>query len=344
MRTTCVPQDRRISQQKTGDENKNLMQAVWLEDNALSIRTNVPVPRPRAGEALVRVRLAGICGTDLALARGYHPFSGIPGHEFVGEIVEAPEQPQRVGERVVAEINVACRSCKSCLAGRPSHCVRRSVLGISERNGAFAQYLCFPLENLIRVSDEIPDDMAVFVEPLAAALEIQQQIKISPTDHVLVIGAGRLGQLIAQTLSLTGCRLEVAARYTNQRQLLAGRNIDWIDENNVLEGVYDIVVEATGSPGGFAAARRGVRPRGIVVLKSTYENQIRVNFSSLVVDEITVVGSRCGPFLPALRLIENKRVNPAILIEGRYVLKDALKAFGRAAEPGVLKVVLEPPK
>jgi threonine dehydrogenase-like Zn-dependent dehydrogenase len=286
--------------------------------------------------------MAGICGTDLALVRGYYPFTGIPGHEFVGEIVKAPERPQRVGERVVAEINVVCRSCKSCLAGRPSHCVRRSVLGISKRNGAFAEYLCLPLVNLIRVSDEVPDDMAVFAEPLAAALEIQEQIKISATDRILVIGAGRLGQLVAQTLALTGCELEVVARYANQKQLLAGRNINWIDEQNVPEGFYDVVVEATGSPGGLAAARRGVRPRGVVVLKSTYENKPRVDISSLVVDEITVVGSRCGPFLAALRLIEAKRVNPAILIEERYLLKDALKAFGRAAEPGVLKVILQP--
>ena len=317
------------------------MQAVWLENNALSIRTDVPMPEPLAGEAMVKVRLAGICATDLALVNGYYPFNGIPGHEFVGEIVQSPDQPERLGERVVGEINVGCGSCVSCAAGRSSHCERRTVLGLVDRNGAFAEYLCLPPQNLIRIPDAVGDDAAVFVEPLAAALEIQQQINISATDCVLVLGAGRLGQLIAQTLILTGCNLQIAARYNNQRKRLAARHINWIDENAIQERFYDVVVEATGSPEGFAMARSAVRPRGTVVLKSTYQRLVQVNVSSLTVDEITLVGSRCGPFAPAMRLIENKLVDPTILIEERYLLDNALDAFEKAARPGVLKVVLE---
>lgn len=323
-----------------GKLNLNKMQAVWLENNALSLR-DVPIPELLAGEALVRVRMAGICATDLALVKGYYPFSGIPGHEFVGEIVQSPDQPERLGERVVGEINVGCGSCVSCAAGRSSHCERRTVLGLVDRNGAFAEYLRLPSQNLIKVPDTIGDDAAVFVEPLAAALEIRQQIKISSTDCVLVLGAGRLGQLIAQTLVLTGCNLQIAARHSNQRKLLAARDLHWIEERAIQERFYDVVVEATGSAEGFALARSAVRPRGAVVLKSTYKRLIQVNLSSLAVDEITLVGSRCGPFAPALRLIEKKMVDPTILIERRYNLDNALDAFAKAAQTGVLKVILQ---
>lgn len=316
------------------------MRAIWLENNALSLRSDVPVPEPLAGEALVKVRSAGICATDLELVKGYYPFTGIPGHEFVGEIVQAPDRPERVGERVVGEINVGCGSCVSCLAGRSNHCEQRTVLGILNRHGAFAEYLCLPMKNLISIPEDVPDDAAVFVEPLAAALEIQQQIKILPTDRVLVLGAGRLGQLIAQTLVLTGCDLQVAARYNNQRELLAACNINWIAENAIAAQSYEVVVDATGSEKGFATARSAVRPRGTVVLKSTYRSHIQLNISSLIVDEITLVGSRCGPFAPALRLIEKGLVDPAILIEARYFLKNIRSAFEWAAQAGVLKVIV----
>jgi threonine dehydrogenase-like Zn-dependent dehydrogenase len=324
-----------------GKLNLDKMQAVWLENNALSLLTDVPIPQLLTGEALVKVRLAGICATDLALVKGYYPFSGVPGHEFVGEIVQSPDQPERLGERVVGEINVGCGSCGSCSAGRSSHCERRTVLGLVDRNGAFAEYLRLPPQNLIKIPDAVGDDAAVFVEPLAAALEIQQQIKIYSTDCVLVLGAGRLGQLIAQTLVLTGCNLQIAARYSNQRKLLAARDINWIDEKAIQERFYDVVVEATGSAEGFALAYSAVRPRGTVVLKSTYKRLIQVNVSAMAVDEITLVGSRCGPFAPGMRLIEKKLVDPTILIEGRYFLDNALDALEKAAQPGVLKVVLQ---
>ena len=320
------------------------MRAVWLENQALSFRRDVPEPKPLAGEALVKVHLAGICGTDLELVKGYYPFSGIPGHEFVGEIVLAPEQPDRVGQRVVGEINVSCGSCRHCLAAQPTHCDNRSVLGIKNRDGAFAEYLCLPLNNLNAVPDSVSNDEAVFVEPLAAALEIQEQVKIRSTDRVLVLGAGRLGQLIAQTLVPLDCDLKVVARHKNQQAILAGRQIGWIDVQAVRQRAFDIVIEATGSAEGVALAQQAVRPRGTIVLKSTIsENEnSQINFSALVVDEITLVGSRCGPFAPTLHLLENQLVDPTVLITEHYKLSEALKAFEHAAAPGALKILLNP--
>jgi len=317
------------------------MQAVWLENNALSLRDDISVPEPGKSEALVKVRLAGICGTDLALIKGYHSFSGIPGHEFVGEIVRASDRPERMGERVVGEINVACGRCAHCLANMPRHCEQRTALGVLNRNGAFTEYVCLPLENLISVPAGVSDEAAVFVEPLAAALEIREQITIESSDFVLVIGAGRLGQLIAQTLSLTGCNLQVSARYKNQRDVLDTCNISWIDEDSIPASYYNIVVEATGSVVGFAAARKAVRARGTIVLKSTYNEQVLVNFSSIVVDEITLVGSRCGAFGPAINLLKKSQVDPTLLIERRYALKDARAALAHASQPGALKVLLQ---
>jgi len=318
------------------------MHAAWLENNELDFRKNVPVPEPAENEALVRVLLAGICGTDLELVKGYYPFTGIPGHEFVGEIVVAASQPQRAGQRVVGEINITCGGCRACLSGRSTHCEKRKVLGIRDYNGAFAQFLCLPLANLIPIPDAVPDAAAVFVEPLAAALEIQQQIHTRSADRVLVLGAGRLGQLIARTLVHTGCELQISARHGNQRKCLDQSGIKWLDESSVPEHAFDIAVEATGSPDGFLRARRAVRPGGTIVLKSTYREKLAVDFASVVVDEITLIGSRCGPFEPALRLLEDKRIDPRDLIEGRYALKDAISAYRRSAQPGALKVLLQP--
>jgi threonine dehydrogenase-like Zn-dependent dehydrogenase len=205
----------------------------------------------------------------------------------------------------------------------------------------FAEFTSLPLENLHAVPDSVSDEMAVFVEPLAAALEIQQQIQIQPSDRVLVIGAGRLGQLIAQTLALTGCDLQVAARHAHQQNILTTRGIRLTSETEIQPGKWDVVVEATGSADGFNLGRRAVRPRGTMVLKSTYKGDMSVNFSSIVVDEITLIGSRCGPFEPAVRLLEKCEVDPSVLVSARYKLSDAVEAFEKAAQPGVLKVLLE---
>ena len=314
------------------------MKAVWLEDHQIKL---ADVQKPvRPDEALIKIRMAGICSTDLELVKGYYPYTGILGHEFVGEVVSAPDAAW-VGQRVVGEINAVCGTCEACLNGRSTHCENRTVLGIADRNGVFAEYTSLPLKNLYRVPDSVPDEQAVFVEPLAAALEIQEQIKLQKTDRVLLIGAGRLGQLIAQTLALTGCDLHVVARSLPAQQLLAARGIKVIADGDIQSQKWDVVIEATGSTDGFTLARRAVRPRGTMVLKSTYKGDMNVNISSIVVDEITVLGSRCGPFEPALRLLERRQVDPSVLISDRYKLNDALKAFEKAAQPGVLKVLLE---
>jgi 2-desacetyl-2-hydroxyethyl bacteriochlorophyllide A dehydrogenase len=317
------------------------MKAIWLEGNKLQYRDDVPVPEPPTGEALVAVRLAGICATDLELVKGYYPYTGIPGHEFVGEIVRAPGFEDRIGERVVGDINAACGSCEACRSDRRTHCEQRTVLGIVGRNGAFAEYLCLPSENLIKIQDTVPDHAAVFSELLAAALEIQEQIEFRQNDRVLVIGAGRLGQLIAQTLARTGCGLQVAVRHPKQQSLLEAVGIDWIKEDAILSRQYDVVVEATGSGAGFELARRAVRPRGVIVLKSTYKGDVQVNFSSIVVDEITLIGSRCGPIAKAVQWLEKKLVDPTPYIEARYPLEGVLDAFDHAERPGAFKVLLE---
>ncbi len=316
------------------------MKSLWLENETLSFKDNLPRPA-KPGEALIRVRLAGVCSTDLEMARGYYPFTGVPGHEFVGEVVEA-EDKSWLGRRVTGEINVTCGECEQCRSGRKSHCENRTVLGILNRDGVFAEYVTLPTRNLHRVPDSVPDEAAVFTEPLAAALEIQQQVHIRPGDRVLLIGAGRLGQMIAQTLALTGADLRVAARHRQQQDLLTARGIRLITEDEVQPWRWDVVVEATGSTSGFDLARRAIRPRGTLVMKSTYRGEMSVNFSSIVVDEINILGSRCGPFAPALRLLESGLVDPTVLISARYPLSQGLQALERAGQHGTLKVLITP--
>src|SRR6185503_244496 len=218
------------------------MKALWLENNQISLR-DVSQPR-KLDEALIKIRKAGICSTDLELVKGYYPYTGVLGHEFVGEVAEA-EDASWIGQRVVGEINVVCNQCEQCLSGRSTHCESRTVLGIVNRDGTFAEFTTLPIANLHRVPDSVPDEMAVFTEPLAAALEIQDQIQVKPTDRVLLVGAGRLGQLIAQTLALTGCDLRVVARHEQQQNLLKSRGIRIISEEEIQAWRWDIVVEAT---------------------------------------------------------------------------------------------------
>ncbi|MCS6993900.1 MAG: alcohol dehydrogenase catalytic domain-containing protein [Anaerolineales bacterium] len=316
------------------------MKALWLEHRQLRLRDDVPMPA-RRGEALIRVRLAGVCGTDLEMVKGYYPFTGVLGHEFVGEVVQIDDAcSDWLGKRVVGEINAVCGQCEQCRNGRPTHCENRTVLGILNRDGVFAEYVSLPPDNLHRVPDSVPDEAAVFTEPLAAALEIQQQVQIRPTDRVLLVGAGRLGQLIAQTLALTGAGVQVVARHSHQQELLRARGISVLNEADVASRRYDVVVEATGSPEGFALARKAIRPRGTFVLKSTYKGEISLNLSPLVVDEITIVGSRCGPFAPALRLLEKREIDPTPLIAAEFGLNDGIRAFQEAEKRGVLKVLL----
>ena len=318
------------------------MQALWLEDQQLSFRSAVPTPIPEPGQALIHVALAGVCSTDLELLRGYYPFSGIPGHEFVGKVVSSGDDTAWVGRRVVGEINIACGDCETCRSGLTRHCELRKALGIHDWNGAFGEYLVLPLSNLHAVPDQVPDEMAVFTEPLAAAGEILEQVEIKPADRVLVIGAGRLGQLVAVVLHETGCDLEVVARHPKQRKLLANLNIKTVFKENLHPRRYGVIVDATGSADGFALAKHLIRPRGTIMLKSTFKGNAEVNFSQVVVDEVTLIGSRCGPFEPALGWMAEGHIDPRPLIEAIYPLEKGIEAFERAAKPGVLKVLVRP--
>lgn len=315
------------------------MKGIWLEDKQLELKTDLPIPTPPLGESLVRVLRAGICNTDLELLRGYYPYTGILGHEFVGIVELGPDN--LINKRVVGEINAVCGQCRFCLSGQPTHCEQRSVLGIVNRNGAFAEYLTLPEANLHPIPDNITTDAATFTEPLAAALEIQEQIAIAPSARVLVVGDGKLGQLVAQTLALTGCDLLVVGRHAEKLEKLERLGIQVGFADLVKPKSFDIVVECTGNPQGFNLALQGLRPRGTLVLKSTYAGKLTLDASALVVDEITIIGSRCGPFAPALELLAKDKVDVTSLIETTYPLEQGLAAFAHAQQRGILKVLLK---
>ncbi len=326
------------------------MRALVLKDN-LTFKKDYPspsVPALPSGEAMIRVRKAGICNTDLELLRGYADFQGVPGHEFVGQVQACPSAPGWVGRRVVGEINVPCGTCSLCRAGLPTHCRARTALGIRGRDGAFADLLTLPVANLSPVPDSVSDDQAVFTEPLAAALEINEQIHVRPSERVVVLGDGKLGQLVSQVLALTGCFLTVIGHHQEKLDLLADRGIDTLltDRSSgipepELEIEADLVVEATGTPSGFKTAQHIVRPRGKLVLKSTYHGLAQVDLSAIAVDEVQIIGSRCGPFAPALRLLAQNLVDVIPLIQARYPLEEGVKAMERASAKGTLKVLIE---
>jgi threonine dehydrogenase-like Zn-dependent dehydrogenase len=315
------------------------MRALYF-DKKLHCRPDMPDPIPPPGEALIRTRLAGVCNTDLEIMRGYLGFTGVLGHEFVGEVVRADGAPHLVGQRVVGEINAYCGECPACRRGDPTHCPHHTSLGISGRDGAMADYLTLPTHLLYPVPESLPDEWAVFTEPLAAGLEITDKIHLRPTDRVVVLGDGKLGLLIAQVLQLTGCDLLAIGRHQSKLAILERRGIRTQIGDDRTEAGADMVVEATGSAEGFATARALVRPRGTLVMKSTFRGDVSMDLSRVVVDEVVVVGSRCGPFLPALRLLEQRLVDVEPLIDSTFPLTDGLAAFEQAAAPGVLKVLL----
>lgn len=324
------------------------MKGLRLDAGELRFVPDLPPPDLPAGEALVRVVTAGICNTDLELARGYYPFEGVPGHEFVGVVerfgaaVPSAEADRLEGMRVVGEINAVCGVCPACSRGFGTHCESRTVLGIAGRNGAFAELLTLPASNLHPVPDDLPTEAAVFTEPLAAALRIQEQVPIGFGDRVLVVGAGKLGMLIAQTLAGTGGDLTVVTRRdASMLDVLRSRGANVCLENEVENAGFDVAVECTGNPAGFAIARRALRPMGTLVLKSTYAGRLELDASAAVVDEITLIGSRCGPFAPALGLLAEGGVDVAALVAARYPLEEGAGAFEHASRPGVLKVLLE---
>lgn len=321
------------------------MYALYLKDGQLALHNDYPRPEPGADEALIRVALAGICSTDLELVKGYASgFRGVLGHEFVGvvEAVGSAEAVEWVGRRVVGGINLGCRRCTVCLGDGPEHCPNRKTLGIHNKDGVFADYLTLPVVNLLAVPEGVADEEVVFTEPLAAALRIREQIVVRPSARAAVVGPGRLGLLVAQVLALAGTDVTVLGRRAQSLELPRQLGLATGLVTEAADDSFDLVVEATGNDAGLAHSLRLARPRGTLVLKSTFAGQAHVNLTKLVVGEIAVVGSRCGPFAPALRLLERGAVRVRPLIEAEYPLTDALAAFAHAARPGVRKVLLRP--
>ena len=319
------------------------MKALRYENKRLAV---ADVPKPESeGEAIVRVTLSGICNTDVEIVRGYAGFEGTIGHEFVGVVEEATGTERLVGQRVVGEINAGCGDCPLCLANDPRHCPRRTVLGIVGRDGAHAEFLKLPLVNLLRVPDAVPDERAVFTEPLAAAIGITERVAVTKETRVAVIGDGKLGLLCAQALMFAGAQVLLVGKHRSKLDIAARRGIETATLNEV-EGKrarsVDVVVEASGSESGFHLALELLRPRGTLVLKSTFHGETRVNMARIVVDEISVVGSRCGRFAPALELLEKGAVDVESLISEEYSLADGLRAMQRATASGVIKVLLKP--
>ncbi len=309
-------------------------------DQSLSFQARWPEPSPAAGDTLVRVRAAGICSTDLEITKGYMGFKGVLGHEFVGQVVSS-DNKDLIGQRVVGEINVACGRCDLCLSGLSSHCRQRTVLGIQNHDGAFADFLRLPWHNLHVLPKTVDDDQAAFVEPLAAAFQVLKQIKLDGRKWVTVLGDGRLGLLVAQVLRNAGCPVRVIGRHSSKLALcekwsIRARNVRDIAPRHD----QDVVVDCTGSAAGFELAMQMVRPRGSIVLKSTMAAGVPLNLAPLVIDEITVIGSRCGPFREAIAALAEKQVDIASLIHRRMRIEQGVDALALAGRPGVLKVLL----
>ena len=318
------------------------MKALHIDaPGVLSLKEIAPPALP-AGECRVIVRMAGICRTDLELARGYMNFTGIPGHEFVGTVQEGPER--LLGRRVVGEINAACGKCAACQNGMARHCANRTVLGIFNRPGAFADSLTLPAANLLVVPDNVSDEDAVFVEPLAAALEIFEQIHVEPGSRMLVIGDGKLGLLIAQMCAHMGARVTLAGRHDKKLAIARRWNIETVrGDAPALADRFPFVVECTGTPGALSQAMAATSPRGALILKSTYAptDPPKLDWARIVVDEISIVGSRCGQFAPALRLLAQGKIDVRSLIDHRVPFERCVEAFALAATKGTLKVLVQ---
>jgi alcohol dehydrogenase len=317
------------------------MLAVHLESGKVRLR-HVPLPRVPAGFARIRLLAAGICSTDLELQRGYYAFSGTPGHEFVGEVTEAADKSW-LGKRVAGEINLACGKCQWCKRGLGRHCPTRTVLGIVNHPGAFREFLTLPLRNLHPVPESIPTEHAVFIEPIAAACEILDQMKIPPGERVAVLGDGKLGLLVAQVLQAHGASVHLYGRHRDKLRIAeaAGVTTEKVPKKRP-QAEWPLVVDATGSSAGLQAAISMCVPRGTVVMKSTVHGLVSIDTAPAIVHEITLVGSRCGRFEAALPLLASGKIRVGSMISEEFALKNAAKAFACAAQKGVLKVLLRP--
>jgi len=318
------------------------VKALWFLDK-LELLERLPVPAPDKNEALIKVLVAGICNTDLEIVKGYMDFKGVIGHEFVGRVMEINGESKKLqGKRVVGEINCGCGQCPLCRKGLERHCQERKVLGILEKNGCFAEYITLPLKNLHEVPDTVEEEKAVFVEPLAAALEILDQVHFHPGDKVLVLGDGKLGILIALSLRHTLADIILAGKHNSKMKVVSCQGIQTkhIDEVSAYSDRFDYVVEATGSSSGLETAFRLLRPRGTVILKSTYAGRHNIDLAPAVINEITIVGSRCGCFPPALDYLD-KYLDTKPMISAVFKFKDALKAIDLAQKKESLKVLLD---
>ena len=316
------------------------MKALYFDGKTLAMNPDYPKPKP--GEATVRVTMSGICGTDLEILKGYMSYTGVLGHEFVG-IVEDSHNKDLVGKRIVGEINAGCKKCASCLSGLERHCQNRTVLGIYKRDGAFAEYVSLPDENIHVLPDSVSDTQAVFVEPLAAAFEITEQLHLEPNWKIALLGDGRLAQLVARALRLSCHDITCFGHHERKTALLQKIGIKTkpaIEHSD--QHAFDVVVEATGSESGFLDAMRLVRPRGTVVLKSTIASQNKLDLSPAIVNEVTFVGSRCGPFRPAINALATGLVSVDDLVDAVYPIDQYSQAFEHAGKPGVLKILLKP--
>lgn len=316
------------------------MKALVWDGEALSLDPQRARPEIPPGWARLKVRCAGICSTDEQILKGYMDFKGVPGHEFVGEVLEGPDE--LIGKRVTCEINFACGECEPCRRGMGRHCPTRTVLGILGADGAFAEEVAAPVANLRVVPDAVSDEQAVFAEPLAAAFEILEQVHLEPGARAVVLGDGKLGQLCAQVLHLSGASVELVGKHPGKLEHAGtlGMKVTLLDEFE--EAPARLVVEATGSEKGLEMAMRVVEPRGTLVLKSTVAASHELSLAPLVINEVTVVGSRCGRFEPALQALAQGRVSVEPMIHGEFPLEEGLQAFERARERGVLKVLLRP--
>lgn len=310
-----------------------------LFNGSLKLETGLEIPE-RPGESLVQVISAGICNTDLEITKGYAGFNGIPGHEFVGRVVKS-EDASLIGQRVVGEINVGCNNCELCSRGDQRHCAERTVLGIKGRDGAFAEFLSLPARNLLLVPNQVSNEAAVFIEPLAAACQILDQVEIKPSTRVALVGDGKLAQLIARALSPVGCELTVFGKHQEKLELAAMAGATCVmGAQTSQDHTFDVAIEASGSATGLETAIRLVRPRGIIVLKTTHHKATRVEMSPVVVNEISIIGSRCGRFQPAIDLLASGLIDVTPLLSGCFPLDEGLLAFERAAAPGTLKVII----
>jgi len=319
---------------------KQLMKALFF-DHQLEL-IEVPLPMRKQGQALIRVVKTGICNTDLEIMKGYMGFSGILGHEFVG-VVEEADNPDLMGKRVVGEINVGCGKCQWCTRNMSRHCPNRTVVGILDHPGVFAEVLVLPDENLHLVPDAVSDECAVFTEPLAAALEIQEQIHVEPTSSICVIGDGKLGLLISWTLNLVSPDVTLIGKHPEKLALAEAKGVRCFIGEQYLNRRFDIVVESSGSASGWERAMSLAKPRGVIVLKSTYAGTLNVDLAPVVINELTIVGSRCGRFAPALAVLEKKLIDPTVMITGQFNVTDYQQAFSLAQEPHSLKVLINMP-